>query len=44
MDEESPEKTDTLNLTEKRLGKSLEHTDTSNDFLNRSTIAYTIRS
>jgi hypothetical protein len=35
---------DTLKLIEKKMGKSLEHMGTGEDFLNRSPIAYALRS
>jgi hypothetical protein len=37
-------KPDTLNLTEKKVGKSLEHMGTGGQFLNRTSMAYALRS
>ena len=37
-------KPDTLKLTEKKLGKNLEHMGTGENFLNRTPIAYALRS
>jgi hypothetical protein len=36
-------KPDTLKLIEKKVGKSLEHMDTGENFLNRTPIAYALR-
>jgi phage-related protein len=37
-------KPETLKLIEKKVGKSLEHMDTGESFLNRTPISYTLRS
>jgi hypothetical protein len=37
-------KPDTLNLIEEKMGKSLEHMDMREYFLNRTTMAYALRS
>ena len=44
MDQGSHIKPDTLKLTERKLGKSIEYMGTGEQFLNRTPIAYTLRS
>jgi hypothetical protein len=44
VDQEPPHKTDTLKLTEKKVGKSLQDMGTGEFFLNRTPIAYDLRS